>query len=134
MSRIYNFSAGPAALPEPVLRDVQTELLEWNGTGASVMEVSHRGKPFVEMAANAEQNLRDLMDIPDNYQVLFVQGGATTQFSAVPLNLIGNGGGHADYALTGHWSKKAIADAKRFTNVGIVCDTSQEGYKTRSGR
>jgi len=129
VSRIYNFSAGPAVLPEPVLRDVQAELLEWNGTGASVMEVSHRGKPFVEMAEKAEQDLRDLMDIPDNYKVLFLQGGATTQFSAIPLNLMGGRGGHADYALTGHWSKKAIADAQRFTEVRIVCDTSQEGYK-----
>ena len=85
MSRIFNFSAGPAALPEAVLRQVQDELLEWNGTGASVMEVSHRGKPFVETAAQAEQDLRDLMGIPDNYKVLFLQGGATTQFSAIPL-------------------------------------------------
>ena len=128
MSRIYNFSAGPAALPEAVLNDVQAELLEWNGTGASVMEVSHRGKPFMQAAAQAEQDLRDLMQIPDNYKVLFLQGGATAQFSAVPLNLLG-ASGHADYALTGHWSKKAITDAKRFAQVNVVCDTSEEGYK-----
>ncbi len=128
MSRIFNFSAGPAALPEAVLKQVQAELLEWNGTGASVMEVSHRGKPFVETAAQAEQDLRDLMGIPENYKVLFLQGGATSQFSAIPLNLK-HLGAKADYALTGHWSKKAIADAKRFIDVNVVCDTSAEGYK-----
>ena len=128
MSRIFNFSAGPAALPEVVLQQVQSELLEWNGTGASVMEVSHRGKPFMEAAAQAEQDLRDLMAIPDNYKVLFLQGGATSQFSAIPLNLKYRGQ-VADYAHTGHWSKKAIADAKRFVDVNIVCDTSAEGYK-----
>ena len=128
MSRIFNFSAGPAALPEAVLSQVQAEMLEWGETGASVMEVSHRGKPFVETAAQAERDLRDLMAIPDNYKVLFLQGGATTQFSAVPLNLL-NGKKSADYALTGHWSKKAVADAKRFCDVNIVCDTSDEAYK-----
>lgn len=129
MSRIYNFSAGPAALPEAVLKQVQEEMLEWNGTGASVMEVSHRGKPFMAAAAQAEQDLRDLMGIPDNYKVLFLQGGATGQFSAIPLNLkfLGN---KADYAHTGHWGKKAIADAKRFIDVNVVCDTSGEGYKS----
>jgi len=85
MSRIYNFSAGPAALPEAVLRQVQQEMLEWDAAGASVMEVSHRGKPFMATAAQAEQDLRDLMGIPDNYKVLFLQGGATAQFSAIPL-------------------------------------------------
>ena len=128
MSRIFNFSAGPATLPEAVLKDVQAEMLEWNGTGASVMEVSHRGKPFMETAAQAEQDLRDLMGIPSNYKVLFLQGGATAQFSAIPLNLKFLGG-KADYAHTGHWSKKAIADAKRFVDVNVVCDTSDEGYK-----
>ncbi|MBT8115918.1 MAG: 3-phosphoserine/phosphohydroxythreonine transaminase [Arenicella sp.] len=128
MSRIYNFSAGPAALPEAVLKEVQAEILEWGGTGASVMEVSHRGKPFMQAAAQAEQDLRDLLSIPENYRVLFLQGGATMQFSAIPLNLMGRGGS-ADYAHTGHWSKKAIADAQRFGNVNVVCDTSEEGYK-----
>lgn len=129
MSRIYNFSAGPAGLPEAVLQQVQAEMLEWNGTGASVMEVSHRGKPFMAAAAQAEQDLRDLMAIPDNYKVLFLQGGATAQFSAVPLNLKFLGK-KADYAHTGHWGKKAIADAKRFIDVNVVCDTSEEGYKS----
>jgi phosphoserine aminotransferase len=128
MSRIFNFSAGPAALPEAVLEQVREELMEWNGTGASVMEVSHRGKPFMAAAAQAEQDLRDLMGIPDNYKVLFLQGGATSQFAAIPLNLKFLGGS-ADYAHTGHWGKKAIADAKRFIDVNIACDTSSEGYK-----
>lgn len=127
MSRIYNFSAGPATLPEAVLRQVRDELLEWNGTGASVMEVSHRGKPFMAAAAQAEQDLRDLLSIPDNYKVLFLQGGATSQFSAIPLNLK-HLGAVADYAHTGHWGKKAIADAKRFINVNSACDTSESGY------
>ena len=128
MSRIFNFSAGPAALPAAVLEEVQAEMLEWNGQGASVMEVSHRGKPFMAAAAQAEQDLRDLMGIPENYKVLFLQGGATAQFSAIPLNLKFLGE-RADYAHTGHWSKKAIADAKRFIDVNVVCDTSEEGYK-----
>lgn len=128
MSRIFNFSAGPAALPSAVLEQVREELMDWSGTGASVMEVSHRGKPFMAAAAQAEQDLRDLMGIPENYRVLFLQGGATSQFSAIPLNLKFLGG-KADYAHTGHWGKKAIADAKRFINVNVACDTSAEGYK-----
>jgi len=128
MSRIFNFAAGPAALPLAVLEQVQAELLEWNGAGASVMELSHRGKPFMEAAAQAEQDLRDLMGIPENYTVLFLQGGATSQFSAIPLNLKFLGD-KADYAHTGHWSKKAIADGQRFVDVNVVCDTSDEGYK-----
>ncbi len=128
MSRVFNFSAGPAALPEAVLNEVQQELLEWNGAGASVMEVSHRGKPFMQAASEAEQDLRDLLGIPDNYKVLFLQGGATGQFSAIPLNLRFRGES-ADYAHTGHWSKKAINDAKRFMEVNVVCDTSDGGYQ-----
>jgi phosphoserine aminotransferase len=129
MSRVYNFSAGPAALPLSVLQEVKSEMLEWQGQGASVMEVSHRSKAFVALAAQAEQDLRDLMGIPANYRVLFLQGGATTQFSAIPLNLKYLGQS-ADYAHTGHWSKKAIADAKRFIDVNVVCDTSAEAYKS----
>jgi phosphoserine aminotransferase len=128
VSRIFNFSAGPAALPEDVLSQVQAEMVEWNGQGASVMELSHRGKPFMAVAEQAEQDLRDLMSIPDNYKVLFLQGGATMQFSAIPLNLLGDKTS-ANYAHTGHWSKKAMADAKRFCDVNVVCDTSEEGYK-----
>ena len=128
MSRVYNFSAGPAALPEAVLKQIQPELLQWNGTGASVMEVSHRGKAFMQAAAEAEQDLRDLMGIPDNYKVLFLQGGATMQFSAIPLNLSFLGS-KADYAHTGHWGKKAINDARRFIDVNVVCDTSATAYQ-----
>lgn len=127
MSRVYNFSAGPAALPEAVLEQVQVEMLEWQGQGASVMEVSHRGKPFVDTALAAEQDLRELLDIPTNYKVLFLQGGATAQFSAIPLNLM-HRGGVADYALTGHWGKKAIADAKRFVEVNIACDSTESAF------
>lgn len=114
-------------MPLDVLQEVQQELLEWGGVGASVMEISHRGKPFMQAAEEAEQDLRDLLAIPNNYKVLFLQGGASTQFSAVPLNL--KRSGVADYALTGHWSKKAIADAKRLIKVNTVCDTSAEAYK-----
>ena len=128
MSRVHNFSAGPAALPEQVLQQVQQDMLEWQGQGASVMEVSHRGKPFVETAAQAEADLRELLGIPSNDKVLFLQGGATAQFSAIPLNLK-HLGSIGDYALTGHWGKKAIADAGRFIQTNLVCDTSAEGFK-----
>lgn len=127
MNRNFNFSAGPAALPQAVLEQVQNEMLEWNGTGASVMEVSHRGEPFMQVASEAEQDLRDLLSIPNNYKVLFLQGGATMQFSAIPLNL-SYLGDIADYAHTGHWSKKAIVDAQRFIKVNTVCDTSGASY------
>jgi len=127
MSRVYNFSAGPAMLPEAVLKLVQSEFLEWEGQGASVMELSHRGKPFMALAEKAEQDLRDLMKIPDDYSVLFLQGGATSQFSAIPLNL-GNGSGKADYAVTGHWSVKAVKDAKNFVEVNEVCNTTDSKF------
>lgn len=129
MSRVFNFSAGPATLPEPVLQQVQSELLEWKGQGASVMELSHRNPVYVDVAANAEQDLRDLLSIPDNYRVLFVQGGATAQFSAIPLNLM-HRGNVADYALTGHWGKKAVQDAQRFLDINLACDTSEQGYRS----
>lgn len=127
MSRVFNFSAGPAMLPEAVLKQVQDEFLEWQGQGASVMELSHRGKPFMALAEQAEQDLRDLLSIPDSYAVLFLQGGATTQFSAIPLNF-GNGSGKADYAVTGHWGVKAVKDAKRFVDVNEVCNTSDSKF------
>lgn len=130
MSRVFNFSAGPAMLPEAVLERVQEEFLEWNGQGASVMELSHRGKPFMALAEQAEQDLRDLLAIPDGYSVLFLQGGATAQFSAVPLNLA-NGDDKlrkADYAITGHWSVKAAKDAARFVEVNEVCNTAENKF------
>ena len=130
MSRIFNFAAGPAMLPEAVLKQVQSEFLDWNDQGASVMELSHRGKPFLAVAEEAEQGLRDLLTIPDDYSVLFLQGGATTQFSSVPLNLGMTEGksGKADYAVTGHWGVKAVKDAARFIEVNEVCNTSDSKF------
>ncbi|MET0015273.1 MAG: 3-phosphoserine/phosphohydroxythreonine transaminase [Sedimenticola sp.] len=119
MSRVYNFSAGPAALPEDVLKQAQEELLDWHGSGMSVMEMSHRGKEYMSIASEAESDLRELMAIPDNYKVLFLQGGASSQFAMVPLNLL-KGKGGADYLNTGSWSKKAIAEAKRYCDVNIA--------------
>ncbi|WP_428624973.1 3-phosphoserine/phosphohydroxythreonine transaminase [Sedimenticola sp.] len=122
MSRVYNFSAGPAALPEEVLKQAQEEMLDWQGSGMSVMEMSHRGKEFMSIAAQAEADLRELMAIPDNYKVLFLQGGASSQFSMVPMNLL-RGKGSADYINTGSWSKKAIAEAKKYCQVNVVGET-----------
>ncbi len=119
MSRVYNFSAGPAALPEDVLKQAQEELLDWHGSGMSVMEMSHRGKEYMSIAGEAESDLRELMAIPDNYKVMFLQGGASSQFAMVPLNLL-NGKKGADYINTGSWSKKAIAEAKRYCDVNIA--------------
>jgi len=122
MARVYNFSAGPAALPEDVLKQAGDELLDWHGAGMSVMEMSHRGKEFMSIASEAEADLRELMAIPDNYKVLFLQGGASSQFAMVPLNLMGSTG-KADYTRTGSWSKKAIAEAKRYGEVNVIADT-----------
>ncbi len=129
MSRVYNFSAGPAALPTEVLEQAQAEMLEWNGSGMSVMEMSHRGKDYMSIAAKAEADLRQLMAIPDNYKVLFLQGGASSQFAMVPINLL-NGKKSADYILTGQWSKKAVAEAKRFCDVNLVADTTDSKFTT----
>ncbi len=125
MSRVYNFSAGPAALPEAVLKQAQEELLDWHGTGMSVMEMSHRGKAFMSIAQEAEADLRELMEIPDDYKVLFLQGGASTQFAMVPLNLMGRTG-RADYINTGSWSKKAIAEGGRYGEVKVIADTAAD--------
>jgi len=122
MARVYNFSAGPAALPEDVLKQAQAEMLDWKGSGMSVMEMSHRGKEFMSIASEAEADLREIMAIPENYKVLFLQGGASSQFAAIPMNLIGRTG-KADYFRTGSWSKKAIAEAKRFGDVSITADS-----------
>ncbi|MDH5259475.1 MAG: aminotransferase class V-fold PLP-dependent enzyme, partial [Gammaproteobacteria bacterium] len=113
MSRVFNFSAGPAMVPEAVLKQAQAEMLDWQGSGMSVMEMSHRGKEFMSIAAKAEADLRDIMAIPDNYKVLFLQGGASAQFAMIPMNLLGDKTS-ADYINTGEWSKKAISEAKRF--------------------
>ena len=112
MGRVYNFSAGPAVLPEEVLREAAAEMLDYQGTGMSVMEMSHRSAAFKGIIEEAEADLRDLMNIPDNYKVLFLQGGATQQFAAIPMNLMLNG--KADYVVSGSWSKKAFKEAQLF--------------------
>ncbi len=129
MTRVYNFSAGPAALPEDVLLQAQAEMLDWHGSGMSVMEMSHRGKEFMSIAEQAEADLRALMAIPDNYKVLFLQGGASSQFAAIPMNLAGSTG-RADYFRTGSWSKKAIAEGKRFCDVRVTVDSEADGKFT----
>ncbi|WP_156332246.1 aminotransferase class V-fold PLP-dependent enzyme, partial [Clostridium paraputrificum] len=108
MSRVYNFAAGPAVLPEEVLKEAAEEMLDYKGTGMSVMEMSHRSKAFEGIIQDAEKDLRDLMNIPDNYKVLFLQGGGSTQFAMVPMNLMKNK--VADYIITGQWAKKAAAE------------------------
>ena len=125
MARVFNFSAGPGALPQEVLEQVREEMLDWHGAGMSVMEMSHRGKEFVSIAEQAEQDLRRLMSIPDNYRVLFLQGGATGQFAAVPMNLLG-GNDRADYVQTGSWSKKAIAEAGKYCKVNIAAEGGKD--------
>ena len=133
MSRVYNFSAGPAILPEAVLQQARAEMLDWNGSGMSVMEMSHRGKAFVSIAAQAEADLRELMAIPDHYKVLFLQGGATTQFAMVPVNLL-RGAKAADYVNTGQWSKKAIKEARRFCEVNVAASSEAEHFTTIPAR
>lgn len=127
MSRKYNFCAGPASLPEPVLLKAQQELLDWHGAGLSIMEMSHRSKEFISVAKDAEQDLRDLLGIPANYKVIFPQGGASTQFAAVPLNLTGKNR-KVDYVNTGQWSKKAIAEAKKFADVNVVASSEADNF------
>ena len=126
MTRIWNFSAGPAALPEEVLRQAQEELLDWHGAGCSVMEMSHRGKEFMSILAQAEADLRELMSIPEQYKVLFLQGGATQQFAQIPMNLLA--GRSADYIVTGSWSKKAVKEAQRIGNVRVAATTEDSGF------
>lgn len=127
MKRKYNFSAGPAALPVEVLKLAQAEMLDWQGQGLSVMEVSHRSDEYVGMAHQAEQDLRDLLSVPDEYAVLFLQGGATSQFAMVPLNLLGEAESAA-YINTGIWSTKAIKEASRYTQVKLAASTEDERF------
>ena len=122
---IYNFSAGPAVLPKEVLRQAQAELPDWHGSGMSVMEMSHRGKEYMGIQARAEDDLRELMGIPANYKVLFLQGGASQQFAMIPLNLL-RGKLSADYVNTGEWSKKAIGEAKKFSYVNVVASNADK--------
>lgn len=126
MSRVYNFSAGPAVLPEEVLREAAEEMLDYRGTGMSVMEMSHRSKAFQEIIDTAEANLRDLMGIPDEYAVLFLQGGASQQFAMIPMNLMKNKA--ADYIVTGQWAKKASEEAKKYGRVNILASSEDKTF------
>ncbi|GMU70715.1 MAG: phosphoserine aminotransferase [Burkholderiales bacterium] len=125
--RIHNFSAGPAVLPEPVLRQAAAEMLDWRGSGMSVMEMSHRGEEFIEIAAKAEADLRTVLAIPANYKVLFLQGGAIGENAIVPMNLLG-GRTSIDFVNTGEWSKKSIKEAKRYATVNIAASSEAEGF------
>ncbi|MFC4158517.1 3-phosphoserine/phosphohydroxythreonine transaminase [Chitinimonas lacunae] len=127
MSPVFNFSAGPAVLPKEVLLEVQNELLDWHGTGMSVMEMSHRGKEFMQIAAEAEEDLRNLMGIPKNYHILFLQGGASTQFAMVPMNLL-RGRSSIDFINSGHWSKLAIKEARKYASTNVVASGEESGY------
>jgi len=127
MSRVFNFSAGPAVLPEVVLCQAAAEMLDWHGCGMSVMEMSHRGKEFIAIAEGAEADLRELMAIPAGYRVLFLQGGASLQFAMVPLNLLG-GKKSADYVNTGEWSKKAIKEAKVFCRPEVIASSEGKNF------
>ncbi len=127
MAKVYNFSAGPAVLPHEVLAEAQSELLDWHGSGMSVMEMSHRGKEFMEIIHDAEHDLRSLMQIPDNYKVLFLQGGASQQFSMVPLNLAPEGSS-VDIVNTGHWSRLAIKETRHYARVNVVASSEDTGF------
>ena len=124
MSRVYNFSAGPAALPEPVLRRAADELLDWHGSGVSVMEMSHRGREFMSIHAKALADLRELLAVPPSHRILFMQGGALAENAIVPMNLL-RGRAQADYLVTGQWSKKSAAEAARYARVNVVADASR---------
>src|SRR3954467_14947593 len=127
MSRIFNFSAGPAMLPAEVLSRAGDEITDWHGSGMSVMEMSHRGKEFMGIAAEAEKDLRELLAVPANYKVLFLAGGATLQFAQVPMNLL-HGKGKADYVATGEWSNKAIKEAKAFCDVHVAASSEDRKF------
>ncbi len=129
MTTVFNFGAGPAVMPREVLEQARQELVDWRGCGMSVMEMSHRGAEFMDIAARAESGLRELMGIPAQYKVLFLQGGASLQFAMVPINLIGRAGS-ADYINTGEWSKKAIAEARRFGAVNVAASSEASGFTT----
>ena len=126
MARVYNFSAGPAVLPEEVLKEAAAEMLDYKGTGMSVMEMSHRSKAYQAIIDEAEQDLRDLMNIPDNYKVLFLQGGASQQFAMIPMNLMKNG--VADYIITGAWAKKAWQEAKLYGNANAIASSADKTF------
>ena len=127
MSRIWNFSAGPAVLPQEVLARAGDEMLDWHGTGVGVMEMSHRGRDFMGIAAETEKDLRELLSIPANYKVLFLPGGATLQFAAIPLNLLA-GRSKADFVVTGEWSKKALKEAQAFCDAGVAASSGDRDF------
>ena len=127
MSRVYNFSAGPSMLPEEVLRTAAAEMLDYHGCGQSVMEMSHRSREFDDIVKSAESLLREIMNIPENYKVLFLQGGASAQFSAIPLNFM-NGSGKADYIITGQWAKKAYQEAQKYGSVRAVASSADKTF------
>jgi phosphoserine aminotransferase len=129
MTRRFNFCAGPAALPEPVLLQAQQEMLDYQGAGLSIMEMSHRSPEITAIAERAEADFRKLLSIPDDYAVLFLQGGASTQFASVPLNLLGESN-KADYVNTGQWSKKAIKEAQRYCEVNVVASSEETNFTT----
>ncbi|MDI1307855.1 MAG: 3-phosphoserine/phosphohydroxythreonine transaminase [Methylotenera sp.] len=126
MTQIFNFSAGPAVLPKPVLKRAQAEMLDWHGSGMSVMEMSHRGKEFMSILVKTEADLRTLLNIPSNYKVLFLQGGAIAENAMIPLNLLG--GKAADYAVTGGWSKRSVEDASAYGRINVVASTEADKY------
>ena len=126
MSRVYNFSAGPAVLPEEVLKEAQAEMLDYKDTGMSVMEMSHRSKTFDQIIQEAEKDLRDLMHIPDNYKVLFLQGGASLQFAMIPMNLMKNK--VADYIVTGQWAKKAWQEAQKYGKANKIATSEDKTF------
>lgn len=126
---VFNFSAGPAGLPPAVMQQAQAELIDWNGQGVSVMEISHRSKPFIKVAEEAEQDLRDLLNIPSNYKVLFCQGGARAQFAAIPLNLLGDAK-KATYIDAGYWAESAIAEAQKYCETDVVVARHEKEGKT----
>ncbi len=133
MSRVFNFSAGPAALPEPVLRQAAEEMLDWHGSGMCVMEMSHRGKEFIAIANEAEALLRELLAVPASYKVLFMQGGAIAENAIVPMNLL-RGHASADYVDTGEWSKKSIKEARKYGKVNVAASAADTGYTTIPAR
>src|SRR3954465_13996203 len=127
MGRVFNFSAGPAVLPQPVLEKARDEMLDWHGSGMSVMEMSHRGKEFIGIANKAEADLRSLLAIPANYKVLFLQGGAMAENAAIPMNLLGSKT-KADYINTGEWSKKSIKEAKKYCSVNVAATAEDKNF------
>jgi len=128
VTNIYNFSAGPAVLPKEVLAQAAAEMLDWNGSGMSVMEMSHRGPEFISIYRQAERDLRDLLAVPDNYKILFMQGGGLSQNAVIPMNLVGGEGATIDFIQTGSWSSKSIKEASRYANVNVAASSKDNGY------